>query len=212
VIDISDENVSGFFLFLEMAFQAKRCVAFVQQSLVDGAMRRMADHTALAQRLVLVNKWAPLRGVALETSFVSAQESKATALERLLNIGAAAFDRDSLVRVVTIGATHFPFQHRMMVRQLELCPHFQVTLETGLRIFPRVDDRVRRATALDVQTARPVARLTAHVRNLLWSSAALCLSAFSAALTHDYLFCLQSRVSRCSEITHNFFVASPAFL
>ena len=193
MIDISNENAAGLFLFLEMAFQAKRCVAFVQQSLVDGAMRRMADHTALAQRLVLVNKWAPLRGVALETSFVSAQESKATALERLLNIGAAAFDRDSLVRVVTIGATHFPFQHRMMVRQLELCPHFQVTLKTGLRIFPRIDDRVRRATALDVQTARPVARLTAHV---------LCVLSFR----------LQSRVRRCFEVAHDLFVAGLAFL
>ena len=193
MIDISNENVSGFFLFLEMAFQAKRCVAFVQQSLVDGAVGRMADHTTLTHCLVLVHQGAPLRGVALEASFVSAQESEAAAFERLLNIGAAAFDRDSLVRVVTIGATHFAFQHRMMVRQLELCPHFQVTLETGLRIFPRVDDRVRRATALDVQTARPVARLTAHV---------LCVLSFR----------LQSRVRRCFEVAHDLFVAGLAFL
>src|SRR5512133_2199512 len=161
VVDISNENVSGLFLFLEMAFQAKRCVAFVQQSLVDGAVGRMADHATLTHCLVLVHPGAPLRRVALEAGLVSAQESKAAAFERLLNIRAAAFNGDSLVWVMTIGATHFPFQHRMMVRQLELCPHFQVTLKTGLRIFPRVDDRVRRATALDVQTARPVAGLAA---------------------------------------------------
>ena len=212
MVDVSDKNMARLFLFLEMAFQAKRCVAFVQQSLVDGAMRRMADHTALAQRLVLVNKWAALHSMALEASFISAQESKATALERLLNIGAAAFDRDSLVRVVTIGAAHFPFQHRMMVRQLELCPYFQVTLETGLRIFPRVDDRVRRATALDVQTPRPVARLAAHVDGLLYSCA-LCLTAFSAALVYNFRFCsLQSCMRGRAKITHDLFVAGFAFL
>ena len=39
VIDISNENVSGYFLLLEMAFYAKRRVAFIQQSLVDGSVR-----------------------------------------------------------------------------------------------------------------------------------------------------------------------------
>ena len=123
----------GAFCSWKWHFRQSVCVAFVEQSLVDRAVRRMADHTTLTQCLVLVNKRAALRGVALKTSFVSAQESKAAAFERLLNIGAAAFDRDSLVRVVTIGATHFAFQHRMVVRQLELRPHFQVTLETSFR-------------------------------------------------------------------------------
>ena len=150
MVDISDENMSGCFLFLEMALQAKRCVAFVEQSLVDRAVGRMADHTTLTHCLMLVNKGAALRGVALEASFVSAQESKAAALERLLGVGPAAFDRDSDMRVVTIGATHFAFQHRMVVRQLELCPHFQVTLETSFRRLPRIDDRVRGAAAFDM--------------------------------------------------------------
>ena len=39
VIDVSDENVPGYFLLLEMAFDAKRRVALVQQALVDGAVR-----------------------------------------------------------------------------------------------------------------------------------------------------------------------------
>lgn len=153
----------------------------------------MADHATLAKCLVLVNKWPPLRGMALEARLVSAQESKATGFERLLDVGPAAFDRDSLVRVMTIGATHSAFQHWMMVRQLELCPHFQVTLETGLRIFPRIDDRVRRATALDVQTARAVARLAAHV---------LCVLSFR----------LQSCMRGRFKVAHDFFVAGFAFL
>ena len=39
VVDVSNENVPGYFLLLEMAFYAKRRVTFIQQSLVDGAMR-----------------------------------------------------------------------------------------------------------------------------------------------------------------------------
>ncbi len=42
VIDVSNENVPLYFLLLEMAFYTKRRVAFIQQALVDGAVRRMA--------------------------------------------------------------------------------------------------------------------------------------------------------------------------
>ena len=93
----------------------------------------MADHTTLPHRLVLVNKGAALGGMALKASLVSAQESKAAAFERLLNICLRTFDSDPDVRVVAIGAAHFAFQHRMVVRQLKLRPHFQVTLETSFR-------------------------------------------------------------------------------
>jgi hypothetical protein len=175
----------------------------------------MADHTALAHCLVLVNKWPALLGVALEAGFVSAQESEAAAFERLLNIGPATFDRDSLVRVVTIGATHFAFRHRMMVRQLELCAHFEVTLETSFRRLPRIDDRTSTAASFDMQTPGTVARFAAHVRGLLYSYAALCLTAFSAALVYVYHFpfcSLQSRMGGCSEVAHDLFVAGLAFL
>ena len=39
VIDVSDENVPGYFLLLEMAFYTERRVTFIQQSLVDGSVR-----------------------------------------------------------------------------------------------------------------------------------------------------------------------------
>jgi hypothetical protein len=38
VIDVSNENVARYFLLLEMAFDTKRRVALIQQSLVDRAM------------------------------------------------------------------------------------------------------------------------------------------------------------------------------
>ncbi|HZR06754.1 MAG TPA: hypothetical protein VFA61_13085 [Candidatus Udaeobacter sp.] len=153
----------------------------------------MANHATLTHCLVLVNKGSPLLGMALEASFVSAQESKAAAPERLLNIGAAAFDCYPGVRVVTIGAAHFAFQHRMMVWQLKLRPHFQVTLETSFRRLTRIDNSVRSTAALDVQTTGTVTRLTANVLRVL-------------SFRH------QPGVRRCFEITHDFFVAGPAFL
>ena len=39
VIDVSNENVSGYFLLLEMALYTKRRVAFIQQALIDRAVR-----------------------------------------------------------------------------------------------------------------------------------------------------------------------------
>ena len=39
VIDVSNENVSGGFLLLEMTFYAERRVTFIQQALVNGSVR-----------------------------------------------------------------------------------------------------------------------------------------------------------------------------
>jgi hypothetical protein len=94
-----------------------------------------------------------------------------------------------------------------MVRQLERRANFQMTLETGLRRFSRIDNHTSPASGLDVQTPGPVAGLAAHVYGFLWGFTALC-----AGLTHDDLFCLQSRVGSCSEIAHDLFVTGGAFL
>ncbi len=93
----------------------------------------MADHATLTQCLVLINKGPPLRGVALEARFILAQESNAAVFERLLNVGPAAFDRHPDMWIVTISTTHLAFQDRMMMGQLKLRPHFEMTLKTGFR-------------------------------------------------------------------------------
>jgi len=74
----------------------------------------------------------------------------------LLQVCPPAFDGDSDVRVVAIGATHFTFEDRMPVRQLKLRAHVRVALETGLRRTPGIDNRVRRTAALHVQTSGSV--------------------------------------------------------
>jgi len=93
----------------------------------------MTGQATLAHGLMLKNKWSTLGSVALEAGFVLAQESNAAAFERLLNICPTAFHCHPHVRVMAISTTHFAFQNRVAMRQLETCPHFEVTLETCFR-------------------------------------------------------------------------------
>ena len=97
VVDVSNENVPGYFLLLKMAFDTKRRVALIQQALVDRAVRRMADGATLAHCLMLVDKRAALLRVTLEAGFVFAQEGKAATFEFLLDICRRALDRDAFV-------------------------------------------------------------------------------------------------------------------
>jgi hypothetical protein len=192
VIDISDENVPGYFLLLKMALQTQRRVTFGQQSLVDGSVGGMADQTTLTHRLVLIDKWAALLRVALEASFVAGQKSKAAGLERLLDICWGALGRDPFVRLMAIAAAHLALEHRMMMRQLKRRPNFQVTLETSVRRLSRIDDRASAAAGLNVQTPGPVARLAADVLRI-------------------FPFRLEARVSGCPKVTDDPFVACCAF-
>ena len=72
VINISNQNDPRGSLLLEMALEAKRLVALVQESLVDRAMRRMTNHASLAHRFVLIYPRPPLRAMTLETGVVLA--------------------------------------------------------------------------------------------------------------------------------------------
>ena len=77
------------------------------------------------------------------------------------------------------------------MRQLEACPYFQVTLETGFRRLARIDNRVRPAATLDVEASRAVTRFTADVLSVLSSrhqpgvrrSAEVAYDVFVAGLT-----------------------------
>ena len=72
MIDVSNENVSGYFLLLEMALQAKRRITLGKQSLIHRAMRRMAVETVLPHRRVLEQEWTALLGMTAVTDLVDA--------------------------------------------------------------------------------------------------------------------------------------------
>jgi hypothetical protein len=117
MINVPNKNVARYFLLLEMAFYTKRGVAFVQQALVHRPVRRMANSATLPHCLMFVDKWTALLCVTLEAGFVFAQERKAASFEFLLDICGRAFDRDSLVWLMTVAAAHLALEHWMMMRQ-----------------------------------------------------------------------------------------------
>jgi len=133
MIAVANENLAVAGLLLEMAFETQRGVALGEHALVHRAMRRMATDAAFADRLVFEDERAALGGVTLETGFVVAQQHGAPAFHALRHIGATAFDGVAAMRIVAIGAAHFAFEDRMMMRQLESSPDFGVALETGRR-------------------------------------------------------------------------------
>lgn len=156
-------------------------------------MGRVAADAAFAQGVVFENKRSFLGEMTLEAGLVLAEQRDAATFYLLRKSGAAPFDGRALVRIMAIGATDLAFQNRMVMRQLELGPHFQVTLETGLRRFLRINDRVRPAAALHVQATRAMARFAAHVLRVV-------------ALR------FQARVRRRAEIARDRFVAGRALL
>ena len=192
VVDVSNKNVPRYFLLLKMALYAERRVAFVQQALIDGAVRRMTNDATLSYRLVLINKWAALLCVTFEAGLVSGQESKATGSELLLNVCRGALGRDSFVWFVAIAAAHLALKHRMMMRQLKCCTHVQMALKTGVQRLSRIDDRASASASLNVQTPGTVTRFAAHV---------LCVFSFR----------LEASVSGCPEVAHDLFVTGRAF-
>jgi hypothetical protein len=144
----------------------------------------MASNASLTHCLVLIDERAPLLCVTLEAGFVSSHESKAAGSELLLNIGGGSLNRDSFVRFMAIAAAHLAFEHRMMMRQLKRCTNVQVTLETSVRRFSRVDDRAPSPASLYVQTPRAMARLATHIDGRRCSFAAT----FCGALSDNHLF------------------------
>ena len=64
------------------------------------------------------------------------------------------------VRIVALDAIHFSLQHRMMLRKMKFRLHFQMALQTRLRVFAGIDDEFFKAAATahgDVFAGRAVA-------------------------------------------------------
>jgi len=131
VIDIADKDGARGYLLLEMATQTQRLVARNQQARINAAMWVMACGATFAHRLMLKHEWPLLCRVALGAHFVRRHEFRS-----------ATFNHGVFVRIVAIDATYLAFENRMMRRQIELPLLVQMTLETGLRRFARVNDGV----------------------------------------------------------------------
>lgn len=139
-----------------MTLQAERCVALEQHARVDGSMRIVAARATVAHRFVLEHKRTFLGRVALEAGVVRAHQRSATALLRI-----------SLVRVVAIDAAYLALEHWMGVRQVKLCAHFHVALETCFWRPARIEDCVGLAAGCNVLASGSVAGFATDIFGVL---------------------------------------------
>ena len=137
------------------------------------------------------HKWSALRHVTLRAGFIRAHQGEASTLDRLRQTRVSAFDRATFMRVVTIDAADLAFENRVPMRQLELCAHFEMALETGLRRFPWINDTAGAAAGCNVLAPRSVARFATHLLGVI-------------------PFRLQPRMRGGPEVAHDFAVAGIA--
>ena len=156
-----------------MTLQAERLIPSLQHFGIHGSVRVVTLHAALSDCFMFEYIGTALGGVALETRGVRARE-----LGSMSEHGVAA------MRFMTVRAAHFSCEHRVTVREVEFTPLIQVTLKTTFRRLPRIDDRSRRSTALDMSATRTVASLATDF---------LCMGCSDA----------QTRVSRIVKATGN---------
>ena len=155
VVATADQDLTGDGLLLEMALETERGIALGEHLLIDGAVRLVAGQTPFPRGLVFIDKRAALDRMTFEAGFILRHRRCPS-----------GYDGRALVRIMAVIAAHFPFRHRMMVRQTEAGLHFQVALETGLGRFAGIDNRVARAARFIVDAARPVARLAPDIRGI----------------------------------------------
>lgn len=155
VRNFPDEDIAGRRvgpLNLCVALQAKIGVAFGQHFCVNRSVRVMANDAALAQRFMFEDECSRLFAVAIRASFVQARHGQAAGW--LKNIAS--------VRIMALHAIHQSFEHRMSFGQLEFCVRVQVTLETGRRVAPRIQNEpAPSAPHGDMFAAGAVARFAA---------------------------------------------------
>ena len=122
---------------LGVAFQAQIGVVLSEHFRIHGTVRRMANDAPFAQRLVFVDKRAGLLAMTFSAGFIQARHGQT----------AFGFEDVAAVRIVALHAVHFIFDDRMVMGKLELGVLFEVTLKTGGRFTPGIDDKFAAATA-----------------------------------------------------------------
>jgi len=136
-------------------------------------MRIVTGSAPFPVGFMLENKRPTLSGVATAAGIVLGQQRRA-----------AAADRRTFMRVMTIAATHLAIQHGMAVSQLELPFFVQVTLETDVRRPFGIQNCMMGAAALIVDAPSAVTR-------------------FATDLLSVGSFSFQSRVRCGLEIAHD---------
>jgi len=155
MIDLADKKTlraGGRALDLGVTFQAQIIVPLDQHFGVDRTVRGVANRTAFSQRFVFVDYRPALFPMALRATFIQASHGQA----------ARGFHDVHAVRVMAMHAIQFAFDHRVMLRQVELRVDFQMTREARRGIASRIDNEFAAPAARsDVFAPSAMARFTA---------------------------------------------------
>src|SRR5664280_1254792 len=143
--------------YLSMAFQAQVVVPFGQHLRVDRAVDVVTAGATFTQGLVLEHVRPGLLAMAAGADIIDPRQPQSFWLVDVF-----------AVRIVAVGATHSAFVDRMVILQAKLRLLVEMTLETGFRIFRRIDDELALpAAGIHMQTACAVtgfAPLPFHTR------------------------------------------------
>jgi len=133
---------------LGVALEAQVVVSLDQQLGVDRAVWVMADRAAFAHRFVLEDERLGLFAMTLGAGFIEPRHREAV----------GGFHEVATVRVMALHAIHFAFDHRMMLRQVELRVRLEMALKTSRRVPARINNEFATSTAdSDVFAAGAVA-------------------------------------------------------
>ena len=155
MLNAADEQLARAGLLLEMTLQTERLVAFGQQFVVHRSVYRVTGDASLTHRFVFEDERPPLGGMTPDAGLVGAGKG-----------GPHPPNAGSFVRIVTIAASHVAFRDGMMKRQVELAPLVEVTIKADLGRTIWIDDVVAPASSVRVDTARSMARFTAHLNGI----------------------------------------------
>jgi hypothetical protein len=118
----ANENFAWLPLRLEMAFKTEVRIALSEQLGIDRSMHIMTSRATLAHGFMLEHKRAGLGNVALSAKVLLIKH-RCTSNQR------GIFP----MRIMTVAAGHFAFQHWMMILEAHLTPLIQVALKTDFR-------------------------------------------------------------------------------
>ena len=145
----SDFQTSVNGLLLEVALETKRMVGRPEHLGIHRPMVGVAGHAPFTNSFMLKYEGPLLRRMALQTGVIGTGQ-----------LGSTRDDRIAPVRVVAIRTRHLAGQDRMGIRQVKFSMFVQMTLETGLRGPPGIDDGADLPEGCQMHAARTVAALT----------------------------------------------------
>ena len=167
---------------LDMAAQTQILIPYDQHLVINGAVHFVAGGASVTQGLMFPGERTAHVFMALEAGLVN-----------VFHTGRCPWSCINTVKIVTISATHFPLENRVMIRKIKFRFFVHMTNKAGRWIFARIDDIVFSAGGFRVNTARPVTHFTTLG------------NAF-------HVFAADPRMSRELELPAFFFMASDAGL